>query len=98
MKTRNLIVRMFPLVMAALLTGCQGAETSKITRQNLEKIKQGMTKAQVLAILGEPTGTASSGPEKDRGLVWQGRSLRIIAGFDGNGKLSGMLPALLTPR
>src|SRR5262245_31351643 len=85
------------LLTAALVAGCRGTETNKITRKNVETIKLGMTRAQVVAILGEPTGTTLFGSEKEEVPVWQGHSVRVVAGFDENGKLAGLSPALLTP-
>ena len=49
-----------------------------------------MTRAEVVAILGEPTGSETVGQVQDTPLkasVWQGSGLKIVIGFDGDGKL-----------
>lgn len=77
------------IVIAALLAGCGGS--SKITKENFEKIKEGMTEAEVVAILGKPAGTeavAEFNGKKIPGSVWQERGIKIIAAFSTDGKLS----------
>jgi hypothetical protein len=98
MAVKTRIFMLFLLVLTtALFAGCRNTETNKITQRNVETIKEGMTQAQVVAILGKPTGTTFFGSEKKEALVWRGHSLKVIAGFDENGKLSVMIPALITP-
>jgi len=49
-------LRLFlPMVAILMLTAC-----SRLTEENLQKVHNGMTPAEVKAILGEPTSTASS--------------------------------------
>ena len=43
-----------PLAFATL-TGCNSSVVSPLTQQNLDKVQNDMTSAQVKAILGEPT-------------------------------------------
>jgi hypothetical protein len=78
------------LTRQCLLAGCSGGGSSKITQENYDKVKDGMTKAEVTAILGEPTGSETVGEVQDTKLnasVWQGRGLKIVIGFDDDGKL-----------
>jgi hypothetical protein len=73
---------------AAFIAGC-GA-SSKITKENYDRVKEGMTRAEVVAILGEPTGSELIGKINDqeiRGPVWQGSSFKIVMGFSDDGKL-----------
>ncbi len=96
----KLRLALFPLVAVAVVVGCMSSPKSKITEANVRKLKQGMTKAKVVAILGEPTGSGSLGREnglEPSGTVWQGRSIRIVGEFDNGGKLVNVAAALLTP-
>jgi hypothetical protein len=97
MKTRDLLIQLCSLLAVALLAGCPGAEVSKVTRGNLQKIKEGMTMAELVTILGNPTKIGALGSETNREVGWQGRSRKVVASFDENGKLSGMTECLLTP-
>ena len=57
-KVRNLaVLRLFLCCIAALSGGCSG---SKVSQTNYDKIKEGMTEAEVQRILGPPSNTASS--------------------------------------
>ena len=88
MKTQKLVITLF--IMVAVLAGCSSGGSSKITQENYDKIKEGMTKVEVTAILGDPTGSETVGQVEDTKLkasVWQGRGLKIVAGFDDDGKL-----------
>jgi hypothetical protein len=73
--------------------------SSQVTRENFERIRTGMSRAEVEAILGGPPGDYTTGPtEKDllelsaadtpegpRYLViWEGDSGTIWVGFDAN--------------
>ena len=76
------------LAAAAFLAGCGD---SKITKENFAKIKEGMTKAEVVAILGEPTGTELVGQINDteiKGPIWEGSGIKIVTMFSDDGKLS----------
>jgi hypothetical protein len=75
------------LVMACFLTGCGH---SKITKANFEKLKEGMTKAEVVAILGEPTGSElvmQIGDDEYYCPVWEAPDFKILIMFSNEGKL-----------
>jgi hypothetical protein len=77
------------VVMAALLAGCGGR--GKISQENFEKVKEGMTQAQVVALLGAPSGSevvAEVEGRKTVGLVWRERGTKIVIAFSPEGKLS----------
>lgn len=59
---------------ALLLSGC-----AKLTRENYEKIESGMTKQQVIALLGEPTQVESAGLMGLSGaaLLWQDSEISV---------------------
>jgi hypothetical protein len=81
------IVLVLVLAIACLLTGCS---RSKITKANFEKIKVGMTKAEVVAILGEPTGSELVFQINDNQTfapVWEAPDFKIVAAFSPDGKL-----------
>ena len=80
---------MFSLFAAVLLVGC-GSGGGKITQENYDKIKEGMSRAEVVAILGEPTGSEMIGQINDtevKAPIWQGRGMKILLGFDEKGKV-----------
>jgi len=86
---KQIIMTLISLVIAAFLVGCEG--NGKITRQNFEKIKEGVTEAEVTDILGKPTGSetvAEFKGKKIEGKVWQVPGIKIIAAFSNDGKLS----------
>jgi len=86
---KKLTIALIVIVAAAFVAGC-GAGT-KITKENYDKIKEGMTKAEVVAILGEPTGSEVLGAINDnvmKGPVWQGSGFKIVTMFSDDGKLS----------
>src|SRR5262245_11273254 len=63
---------MFRLGLAAALVIwclCLAGCSSKITRDNFDKIKTGMSRSDVEAILGSPTKTR--GDEKTNSAIWQ---------------------------
>jgi len=84
MKKLNTI---FPIITAAfLLAGCG----SKVSQSNFDKIKEGMTKAEVVAILREPKETEEAGHTKNTdvtGPVWESNGYKITAMFSADGKL-----------
>lgn len=85
---KKVYIILLSLVTAAMV-GCGGG--GKITKENFEKIKEGMTKAEVVAILGEPTGTevvAQFNDNQIKGPVWQGSGFKIVTMFSDDGKLS----------
>jgi hypothetical protein len=77
------------VVTAVFIAGC-GA-SSKITKENYDKVKEGMTRAEVVAILGEPTGSELVGQINEteiKGPMWQGSGFKIVTMFSDDGKLS----------
>src|SRR5262245_50855414 len=94
MKIQKLTAALLSLFVAIFLAGCSGGGGSntnaKATQENYDKIKDGMTKAEVTALLGEPTGTVMLGQINDqevRGPFWEGRGFKIVVGFDSNDKV-----------
>src|SRR5262245_9618859 len=88
MKTQRFILTVLSVITAVLLAGCSGG--SKISQANYDKVKEGMAKADVIAILGEPTGTEMVGQINDTKImapIWQRGSLKIVIGFDDAGKV-----------
>jgi outer membrane protein assembly factor BamE (lipoprotein component of BamABCDE complex) len=73
------------LVISLSLISCAG---SKISQANFEKIKTGMTLAQVTAILGEPTEASSVDVAVFSGTVskWKAGDITITIQFV-NGKV-----------
>src|SRR4051794_12432254 len=57
MRKRNWVL-LGPLILMAggLVAGLSWPSYSKLTRANMEKVQQGMTRAEVEAILGAPPG------------------------------------------
>ena len=77
---------LFPFIAAALLVGC----SHKISQSNFDKVKEGMTKAEVVAILGEPKETEVVGKTNNvdiMGPVWEGDGYKITAVFSADDKL-----------
>ena len=76
------------VVIAALFLGCGGS--TRITKENFEKIKENMTRPEVVAILGEPTAqetVAEANGKKKIGFVWQERHTKIVIAFSADEKL-----------
>jgi outer membrane protein assembly factor BamE (lipoprotein component of BamABCDE complex) len=82
---QQLMVAVFCLVISLTLISCAG---SKISQANFEKIKTGMTLAQVTAILGEPTESSSVDVAVVSGTVskWKAGDVTITIQFV-NGKV-----------
>lgn len=79
---------LFVVVLLALV-GC-AKNSSPITSQNYENIQEGMTKAQVIAILGKPTGketVAEMNGKETVGDVWQDGKTKIVIAFSPDEKL-----------
>lgn len=79
--------RTFPML---LLVGLLAACGSKLSTENFERIENGMSEVQVIAILGEPTGTASLqlGGLSGTSAVWEDGTTRIsVQFFNGAVKL-----------
>ena len=79
---------MLSLFVAAALAGC--ATPSEITSENYSKLEVGMTRAEVTAILGPPTGSVTARrftPEERNievpswGSRWVSRDLIIVIHF-----------------
>jgi hypothetical protein len=70
---------MVRLLCTILLVGCG----STISEENFEKIHSGMTQAEVRAILGEPTESASMGvgPLVGTTATWRGEGGTITIQF-----------------
>ena len=75
-------------LMLLMVSGCG----SKVTKENLEKIKVGMTIDEVKDILGEPTegGDLKAGALSAGAMTWKDGDKSIVVTFVG-GKVS--LPA-----
>ncbi len=79
------------LVMAGVLVALLGPWPCRVTRANCERIKEGMTRAEVEAILGGPPGDYRTRPnEADafavsewRGEVWSGDEGHVWLDFVG---------------
>jgi coenzyme F420-reducing hydrogenase gamma subunit len=71
------------MVICMGLVSCAG---SKITQENFEKIKTGMSLSQVIAILGEPTESSSVDVAVVSGAVskWKKGDLTIAIQFVNN--------------
>jgi SmpA / OmlA family len=69
------------LVLALLLCGL--AACSKVTAENYQKIQSGMSRSQVVAILGEPSQTQRSSLLGVAGesAVWEAGKVKITATF-----------------
>jgi hypothetical protein len=82
---KNLIV-FFSIAAAGFITGCG----SKITEANYDKVKEGMTKAEVVALLGQPTETEVVGQTNGtdvKGPVWEGNGYKVVTMFTVDEKL-----------
>jgi SmpA / OmlA family len=89
------LVRLALLIMLILGASMPAAPTlpfkSKVTRQNYERIHNGMTKAQVQKILGKPAEMKSERGLQDLGefdswIYWHGE-IMVMIGFS-NGYVS----------
>jgi outer membrane protein assembly factor BamE (lipoprotein component of BamABCDE complex) len=78
-------VRLLALALCLGVVACAG---SQITRENFDKIKTGMTAAQVTAILGEPTESSSVDVAVFSGTIskWKHGDITITIQFV-NGKV-----------
>lgn len=83
----KILKTIFPLIAAAaLLAGCG----SKVSQSNFDKVKEGMTKSEVVAILGEPKETEVVGHTNNvdiKGSVWEESGYKITAVFSSDDKL-----------
>jgi hypothetical protein len=87
----------FCLLFFILLTAC----TSKLSRANFEKVKPGMTFAEVIELLGSPSSssTLSFGKFLATTANWENRNLHIqIQFFDGKMKVKQLTEGVTTPR
>jgi hypothetical protein len=84
---KQISIALLSLVSAVLITGCGSG--NKITKENYDKVKEGMTRTEVVSILGEPTGSELVGQINDteiKGPVWEGRGLKIVTMFSQDRK------------
>ena len=81
----RLVTAVVAMVFLFGLMACSGA---KINQENFDKIKTGMTLAEVKAILGEPTDSSSIGAAGISGgtAVWKAEGIAIHIQFM-NGKV-----------
>ncbi|MEJ2671976.1 MAG: outer membrane protein assembly factor BamE [Deltaproteobacteria bacterium] len=86
--TRSAKLKLGIVVVLALCVLCLVACGSRINQANFEKIKTGMTMAQVRLILGDPTETSSVDVAVFSGTVskWKAGDLTITIQFV-NGKV-----------
>ena len=85
---KNITLTLLLLIAVTLVAGC--GVGSKVTKENYDKVKEGMTKAEVVAILGAPTGSEVVGQINDneiKGPVWEANGLKIVTMFSQEGKL-----------
>lgn len=77
---RTTILTALTLFAVLLLAGCE-----RVTRENYEKIRTGMTMDEVVKILGEPTDQQSVGigPLEATTARWEGKSGAISIQFVG---------------
>jgi hypothetical protein len=76
-------------LLAAVIAGC--GRSTGISKDSFERIEDDMTKAEVLAILGDPTGSevvAERNGKKIMGSVWQATGIKIVIAFSSSGELS----------
>jgi outer membrane protein assembly factor BamE (lipoprotein component of BamABCDE complex) len=76
-------------VASLLLAGCSGKSggNSKVTKENAEKVKTGLSEKEVVDILGDPSEKKESDP-KAKQFVWKDGNNSITAIFDEKGKVS----------
>jgi hypothetical protein len=93
---RKLLKRWYVWLGLVLLLGLAGSVAlicsgrGRITQANFDRIQEGMTEAEVIAILGEPMGqiaTMSRNPSLPpiSGPVWKDRGSQIVVFFDQSG-------------
>ena len=72
------LLRLAPLVLLLVVTAC-----SKITQENFDKVRDGMSRAEVEAILGTPTEVSSAGVAGLSGTssTWKGEAGSITIQF-----------------
>jgi SmpA/OmlA family protein len=93
MKTKLLALTFLSLIAAVLLAGCNssgGGGNPRVTKENFAKLTNGMSRADVVEILGEPSGTEAAGQlnqQQIQGHVWQGSNAKIVVAFNSEGKL-----------
>jgi SmpA / OmlA family len=97
--SRRTLRRLLLILALAVLVAASGSfllprGDARITQANCDKIREGMTKQEVEAILGPPgnyTGWPHAVPESSRELVasglWVGEDGIILVSFDGDEKV-----------
>ncbi|WP_228028198.1 DUF3862 domain-containing protein [Chitinibacter fontanus] len=80
------------LLMSAVLTFCLVA-CSKVTAENYQKISTGMSRAEVVALLGEPSTSHSSSllGVSGESAVWESGKVKIEATFVNDALLTRQL-------
>jgi hypothetical protein len=76
-------------LLAVVLSGC--GPSTEITKESFERIEDDMTKAEVIAILGDPSGSevvAERNGKKLTGSVWEAPGIKIVIAFASDGKVS----------
>jgi outer membrane protein assembly factor BamE (lipoprotein component of BamABCDE complex) len=84
------------ILLAALLAGCSVSRGTNFEWRDANSIRNGMTREQVIGIIGEPNSAAGDGSY----LIWSYGSANMITGsnqskavkfsFDENGKTYGI--------
>ncbi|MBA2653536.1 MAG: DUF3862 domain-containing protein [Gammaproteobacteria bacterium] len=85
------------LVLALVLVSC----TSSINKKNFDLIESGMTYPEVVAILGEPStsATLSLGDSTGTSTYWENRNGKISIQFiNGRVKIKQFVEGVTTPR
>ena len=77
------------LLIAGLLVNLAGC--SKVTKSNFDKIKAGMTEAEVKGILGDPISESNPGGGMNF-AIWIDGATFITVVFDGYGKVDAEMP------
>ena len=83
---KKILIVFFSVAATVFFTGCG----SKITQANYDKVKEGMTKTEVMALLGQPTETEVVGQTNGmdiKGPVWEGNGYKVVTLFSADDKL-----------
>jgi hypothetical protein len=80
------LVRVAPIGMVAVLCLCLTGCGSKVTKENAEKIKSGMSQKEVTDILGSPKNTEDL-PAGMKKSTWESGDNKIVVSFDKDGKV-----------
>jgi hypothetical protein len=86
-----LAVGLLVVGIAALLLWPEPPEPDRVTQENFDRISDGMSRAEVEAILGPPGDSTSEPPSqlypslKSLGLDWDADTAWVSIGFDDSG-------------